>query len=978
MIRRLLASLTCLAVLLATMLAYHLLVVPQIDPALAGPGSLMADDTWTVTPSQHQLAFKRIFPPDAWQLQSPRTIESEYAILAFQEYEQREDELELRPCTIVFFAGDGSSGTRRPFILQSPEGAIVKSDGILQMGQASNGRFSSGRLLGSVLIHSPETAPGKGDSIRISTRNVQVDRQRIWTTNDVIFQLGPHHGRGRDLVINLMDVDSTHSSTTSERSTGQLDSLELIHLEELRLLATANPLDLDADLNAETATASPQSGIPVDVTCNGPFRFDFQQLQLTLEDNVELTIQQSGKQPDQLSCQRLKISFQRQGPPSQSASQSDPSPTVSMVSSLMPHTLVASGNPALMQSPSSQAMVRAEQLSYHFTDRNLVISDRQQALVVYRDNRIVAPSIAYQIPLGDDQLGQLHAEGAGRFERQLPDGDQLVASWQKHCHLQRHQQEHVLSVSGSASVSTSRDQKVQSDELHVWLERLPALSVEAEDQPEGPAGQPDGGTIRPTKIAAIGNVQLETPQLRGRTSRAEIWIRHFSQVEAAATSAAPRASNNLPALPGSDANAAASTSSRFDISGDLVRAQLIDYGDQPVVSDITIQGNVLVRQLKGDKTAVPALLIHGHSLQMQRTSNGLAAIQVQGNAEEGKPAWIAMQQLELSGPAIQLDQEKNRIWVEGAGELTMADKNAPQDEARRQRIRWQQRLDFDGSVAQLTGNVETRGHQQLAGGRSAELVVTSGELRFHLSRRLDFANPRSASPVQLAQLVFDKQVSLQNRTRDRDQRDISFDRFQIERLILNSETGKIEGSGAGWVHSVFRQQESMAPQSDPSQLSSLHVRFRDGLDGNFQQRIVRFLGQVHGVYGAVDNWDASLATPRPMGPRPEDIEVDCQQLTVADLALAGRRGIELEAVGNTHLKAQQHVARAHRLTYSQAKDILVLEGGREPARLWLGENRTPTPNAVARRISYQRSSGRVEVNGASELNLDRLPGTAPR
>ena len=105
-----------------------------------------------------------------------------------------------------------------------------------------------------------------------------------------------------------MDVDSTRSSMTSERSTGQLDSLELIHLEELRLLATANPLDLDADLdadlNAETATASPQSGIPVDVTCNGPFRFDFQQLQLTLEDNVELTIQQPGKQPDQLSCQR--------------------------------------------------------------------------------------------------------------------------------------------------------------------------------------------------------------------------------------------------------------------------------------------------------------------------------------------------------------------------------------------------------------------------------------------------------------------------------------------------------------------------------------------------------------------------------------------------------------------------------------------------------------------------------------------------
>lgn len=443
MIRRLLGSLTCLAVLLLVMLAYQLFVVPQIDPPAHGGSSVLGSEQWSVTPSPNQLALKRLFPPDAWQLHSPRTIESDYAILVFQQYEQREDELELTPCSIIFFAGDGPSSSKRPFILQSPEGAVIQSDGILQLGQSSGGRFSAGRLVGNVSIHSPETEPGKGDSIRINTRNVQIDRQRIWTTNDVEFQLGPHQGRGRDLVINLMDIDDVTETGNEQRANGQLDSLELIHVDQLRLQATANPLDLDAQ--AEKTTAS---SIPIDVACDGPFRFDFQQLQLSLEDNVELTIRQPGKQPDLLSCQRLRFSFLRPGPTSNATSQTDPTPTVSMVSSLTPQSLVASGKPAVLQSPSSRAMVRAERLSYKFQQRNLVISDPTEALIVYQDNRVLAPSIAYQLPAADDQLGQLHAEGRGRFERSLPGGAQLVASWLENCHLQRQQQEHVLSITG--------------------------------------------------------------------------------------------------------------------------------------------------------------------------------------------------------------------------------------------------------------------------------------------------------------------------------------------------------------------------------------------------------------------------------------------------------------------------------------------------------------------------------------------------
>ena len=113
--------------------------------------------------------------------------------------------------------------------------------------------------------------------------------------------------------------------------------------------------------------------------------------------------------------------------------------------------------------------------------------------------------------------------------------------------------------------------------------------------------------------------------------------------------------------------------------------------------------------------------------------------------------------------------------------------------------------------------------------------------------------------------------------------------------------------------------------------------------------------------------------PEKLGkPGPEGAELHCEQLTVADLSVIGSRGVELEAVGNTYIEAQSYVALAHRLTFSQAKEMLVLEGGRQDARLWLDENRTPTPNAAARRISYQVRTRKVEVNGASYLDLNRL------
>ncbi|MDP7204462.1 MAG: hypothetical protein QGH11_02760, partial [Pirellulaceae bacterium] len=72
MFRRLMEAMMCFAILLVAHGAYVLIVVPHIDPPLT-PSTVLGEDTWNRPPSVNQDALERLFPPDAWQLDSPKS-----------------------------------------------------------------------------------------------------------------------------------------------------------------------------------------------------------------------------------------------------------------------------------------------------------------------------------------------------------------------------------------------------------------------------------------------------------------------------------------------------------------------------------------------------------------------------------------------------------------------------------------------------------------------------------------------------------------------------------------------------------------------------------------------------------------------------------------------------------------------------------------------------------------------------------------
>jgi hypothetical protein len=155
-------------------------------------------------------------------------------------------------------------------------------------------------------------------------------------------------------------------------------------------------------------------------------------------------------------------------------------------------------------------------------------------------------------------------------------------------------------------------------------------------------------------------------------------------------------------------------------------------------------------------------------------------------------------------------------------------------------------------------------------------------------------------------------------------------------------------------------------KSQPPGLSCLEVRFQRAIAGNFQQRRLTFHDQVRAVFGPVPQWDTPLPAERPEALGPRGGVLRCDQLSVVQMVAPGRAeaSVELEAVGNAVVEGEQYTARAHRITYDQQKDLLVLEGdGRNDAQLfrqtYVGGPVTP---ASARRIQYWPAARRGLIN----------------
>ncbi len=968
MIQRILGTISCLVIVTVAYSVYALTAAPIIEPAYVtrATSTERSEFYWETAPSQNRQKLKSLFKEDAWQLDSPKVVEWPRGILLFQEYEQIDDELIIKPCTCVIFQDGKKNG--RLITMHAPHGAVIAQE-TLSANPHQQQEFS-GRFIGDVVIHSAESAAGANDAIQFITRNVQFEKNRIWTTHDVDFKYAGHRGKGRDLIITLGEQEKSRSQSEPPNLLSRLDSIELIHLDELVLQVEKQILPTVA-LTASKAGAPAEKQDPsteMVIRCNGPFRIDAANYRISLEEQVQVAFREEGRVDDTMICDQLQVTFT---PPYSSEPDSN-NPLLKMTSRFNPQSVIADGNPVLIQSQSRNLMIKGQRVSIDLEKLKFSIKDAVESVIEFEEFAIKVPKLEYTFADDPGRLGTYLAEGPGELRMkptaENPAAEEFLVQWKAHSTLTVNEnQEKLLELNKDARIQLSNTESIACDRLHIWLEEteIPQKDDEASPKYE----------VSPYKMAATGHVEIELPELHAVAQQAHMWITRDKDADQKITSVTDRVINSRDATDQNDSPQDTSPPARYFVKGESLKLDLRQTADGFQIHGAMMEGDLSFHQEPLPGQSRSSLVLHGERIRMTRGLTGLAELKIDGKERQGQPAWITYKGFQLSGNSIQLNQQMNLVWIQGQGELVYL---APEDPnpANAKRITWSEQMAFTGSKIQLIGNVQSRFRFPLANEEIQEIDLSCNVLELHLNQRLSFQDPQLDQPLDIRELKAVNNVDLWRRIIDKNKQHKSQQKVRVEHVSYFPLESRIAVFGQGSIrHTAINDGKQSffgtSPQSNENELRCVSVEFNEGLTGKLAKLNLTFRGKVQALTSTVPRWDSQLTSESVR--QSQGAELNCDALSVADISQTKENSYVLSATGNTYIYQADYTALAHRISYSQQKNHIVMEGGRGEAKLWLNTNKTPTPNAAARKIIYDLKSGKVDVHSPSFLDSGRSP-----
>ncbi|MEE8450505.1 MAG: hypothetical protein V3R99_01285 [Thermoguttaceae bacterium] len=1034
---RVIRAIGSFAVVLAAYGAYALVAVPLIEP----PTEARSDDLGHMTPTARignpAERFASLFPADSWVFsETPKILESEQGKLLFQDYKNLGEgtdgryRVQLIPLAIVFTPeadGDTDAGSTvgtqnegETVVLEAPGGAVLEFDEPFRLSRMQIGRLIGGRLVGPVTIRGDGKLPGSGDDLLITTDNVQLSEKYITTSSVVDFRFGPHYGRGRGMTIKMSPGDESHRKDRRGPSIGGVESFELEHVERLCLELSEDELvseqgTLASARPGRNVLGKSPSKLLVEITCRGPFRFDVVGKVATFSDRVDVRLIHPNGPCDQLNCEELAIFFVTRTETTEPANNPE-SPDESQTADtfdLEPRRIVARGNPVIVAAPSKQVYARGQLLEYDLQAGAITLDGTREVVLRQGLSEIHARKLDYRSN-GPGRLGDVIAEGPGWVRAVIDDqraDEPFEAGWNELLKVRRHEGSPVVSLYGSANLSSPETGRLDAPEIHFYLHETPR------------ADDPEKFDVRPDRMLACQanqmlvsqelpaateagrlrsmnhNILLRTPQFSAALRRLELWFE-----EAATTSPGNTAANRRPSVygpidsmvpnsmvPNSRVPNSRVPNSRvpakknhFEVVGQLLRAKVLMHGkEDPELSELTVEGGIRFVETQTEKPDEKPMILDGDRLHAVDVSRPHAAVTV-----TGRPAHFEARGLSLTGSNINLNRGTNRLWIDGPGRM-----NVPVDQDLEGKplsnpgtleIEWQQRMEFDGRKASFEESVTATGPLQR---------LQTETLEDHFRQAINFSAETFEADQQpdIQLLLCRGGVRMDSRTFE-GQKQTSQESLQVVDLTINLDSGALTANGPGWVNSVRygsadrlrlpgaeRKDDAQGDGNDDEELKCLHVRFQGSIEGNVRlpHRRMTFLDQVRTAYAPVDRFDAMLTTNDPDVLGPEGVVMRCQRLSVHEMgATDARRGtVELEAHGNTVVEGVDFTARAIRMTYSQAKDMLVLEGdGRTDAELFRQEQvGGQTSQAAARKILYWPKTDQLRVEDARSFELSQFP-----
>lgn len=972
--------------------AYVVGVAPFIEPARADE----ATDARVSLPEpsslhKHRDLLAAYFPPEHWSLQeAPMTIESGHAMIVVDDYRQSNDgKLRIGQCVMIYFPQGrklGAAPPRNAIVLEAPHGAVLQMD---SAGSSGFGKIQWGELQGRVRIYSDMNQAGPGDDLHIVTSALRLNESGLNTREAVELQLGQHRGRGRGLEIRRASSDSAKPSRgmLSDLDTLEITSEVTVALDVGRVkLLNRQPSRRPEELSLGRPKGGPaakqpdvvagaRATPPIRIRCDGAFRFDFANSKASFLQNVVARQIHADGTLDQLLADEVNLYLIKDAAREESDAESGSS---KLGGGLKAGTLEAKGSPVSLKAPSQRASMRGERVRIEFPQRRVTVDGGDEVTLSYQGSEIHAPMVRYQSPPQDSnqRIGEMSARGRGWLKAvvdQRRPKEPLEVSWSTSMRIDRASGQPVLSVIGRPRLRMPGVGRLMADQIYVFLrERL----REDQGQPErSPEPFDEGPAVAADRLAAQGNVSIDSPELNCRVNELTLWMKYLPPRDSAGR---PATSEAKTPETGGPSSALANTLRRdgrgraYAVHGDKLALEIAVRNREPEVARVSVEGNVLFQESQtrirpggANEGSDPPLRITGRQLRVDDADTADAQITIVGDpARNDQPAEITVRGTTIRAPELRVSRGSSEAWINAAGEVRMQvdrDLSGKQlDRSEPLTIRWRESMHLNGDQITFDGGVLTR---------SAAGWLQTPRLVVRLSEpvRFDGASTRRAAGRQpeLAQIECYDGVLAQFEQRDQVGL-TAIHRVELRSLIANQVTGRLQGAGPGKLESVHLSSgnpfselagETANAAADASQsaqkLRYLRTDFRRQVSGNLLERRIVLHGNVRTVYGPVDAWEQKLNVIPGESLAPETVYIECATLGVAEsptgrlFAPPGQQGqmgpIELTAEGRVTIEGQDpkqglFTARGHRATYDQLKTMFILEGNAAgPAKVWRQE-----------------------------------------
>lgn len=987
---------------------YAFAAVPVIEPTVTHrmeSDATKADlDAARNAPEKQRQYLSHWFKEGDWELVSPKVIESPRGMLLFQEYETLKDgRLRIHPVTMIQVP-EGQMPSeeeryRRAVVLQAPEGAILQFNSPVDLKQAKVGTLTGGSLVGPITIRSDQRELGPQDDLWIATRDVDLVGDRVISKSDVEFRMGPNAGRGTELEMHLAPAANGKPNPNAPNF-GGIHSFEL--KKHVRMSLQPGQADMFPGMAAGTKLSAaaaqvatgplappppkPKESLPVEIQCDGVFRFDANPYKATFNEQVDVKRANTSGPYDQMTCKVLVVHFEpaAQAPATAAAAAPVAEPRKGTIPKLEPARIEATGNPVIIRSPSRRVQARGQKLDYNIKQNS----------------------------------GSL--TGPGWFKGGVPDGEMtrpLEASWAQKLSFGPDGDTQRLAVEGAAHVEVTGMGELNAAGIYLYLMEQPDPTPQAPGRKKLVPVRLQATSSNAEQTAAVQKrgkkslpgVHIKSPQLSGDVYLLQAWFKQPTVAEAAAAAPPPIAAGPTgplaprpamtPSVYGAHARsapngpqpppaAAAPPPQHFHVEGQLLQLEAI-MGAQPQVSRVHIEGGVVLTETRVAEAGARPLIVRGDRLDVEETTPEQGKVWV-----AGQPAHVEAREISLNGIEIELDRGENVAQVHGAGQMTiavMADLSGKSMETPQAlELNWLGGMEFDGQEATFRDHVV---------GRLEDQRISSDTMRAFFDQRIVFTQPAPQTQPKISRVLCQGNVFLERRTLATETGQVAtLERMKTESLSVEPITGNLAAAGPGWVRSVRVDDghgfalpgapgaappprgDAPLPGEPPKEkgLGFLGIHFEGSLTGNQRHQTMQFQDRVRCAYGPVKDWDTVLDPDEPDKLGANGAAMQCDGLQVVQApAMPGRdASFQLDAAGNVRVEGQMYSARSESLTFDQEKDLLILKGNMRTAASLSRQERIggPATQVMASRIMFWPKTNRTSLDGVQQLNAEN-PGT---